>query len=83
MVRLVLFQVSLNVLDNSIEIMHISMSLDNNNMDIYIRCSATEPFLICIPSLQRKLVGMIDGTLYIDYPGRLLQTINTRNFKVK
>ena len=46
-------------------------------------CSDTELFLICIPVLQCKLAGIIDGNLHIDDPGRLLKTINIRNFKVK
>ena len=76
-------QVILNVLDNFIESLHISMSLGKNTRDMYILCYTTELFLICIPALQCKLVGIIDGTLHINDPGRLLQTINIGNFKVK
>ena len=76
-------QVILNVLDNYIEILHISMILATNTRYIYMLYFATEQFMLCIPVLQCKLVGIIDGTFNIDYPGRLLQTINIRNLKVK
>ena len=39
--------------------------------------------MICIPVLQFKLVWIIDGTLHIDDPSRLPNTINTRKLKIK
>ena len=66
-----------------IESLHISMSLAANNRGISLLCSATEPFLLYIPVLQCKSVGITDGTLRIDDPCRLLQTINIRKIKVK
>ena len=76
-------QVSLNVLDNVIESMHISMILSTNTRQIYMLCSATEIFLISVPALQYKLAGIIGGTFHIYDLGRLPKTINTRNLKVK
>ena len=76
-------QVSLNVLENDIESLHIYMSIDTNTRDISMICFAIELFLPCIPVLQRKLVGIIDGNFHIDYLGRLLQNINTSNLKGK
>ena len=67
-----LLQVSLNSLDNGIEIMHISMSIVTNTRDISIICYTTELFLLCIPVLQYKLLGIIDGTFHIDDAGRSL-----------
>ena len=55
------------------------MSLANNTRDIFMILFATDLFIPCIPVLQCKLVGIIDGTLHIDYLGRLLQTINIMN----
>ena len=77
------FQAILNVLDNDIESLHISMSLDTNTRGISMLFFATELFLLCIPVLQCKLVVIIDGTFQFFYLGRLLQTINIRNLKVK
>ena len=76
-------QMSLNVLGNGIEILHIYLSLDTNTRDISLLCSATEIFLLFIPVLKFRLVGIIYGTFYIDNPVLLLQTINIRKFKVK
>ena len=76
-------QLSLNVLDNDIESIHISMSIATNTRDIYMICFATELFILFITVLQCKLAGIIDGTFNIDYTDRLLQTINISNFKVK
>ena len=73
----------LNVLDNDIESLHISMSLATNTRGISMLCFATEIFMLCIPVLRCKLVVIIDGTFQFDYLGRLLQTINIRNLKVK
>ena len=64
-------QVNLNVLDNGIESRHISMILSTNTRDIYVLFSATELFMLYIPALQYKLVGIIYGTLHIYYLGRL------------
>ena len=77
------FQAILNVLENDIESLHISMSLDTNTRGISMLFFATELFLLCIPVLQCKLVVIIDGTFQFFYLGRLLQTINIRNLKVK
>ena len=66
------FQVSLNVLVNGIEILHISMSLNTNTREIYLLCCDTELFLLCIPVLKYKLVGIFDVALHIYCPGRLL-----------
>ena len=63
-------QLSLNVLGNVIESLHISMSLDTNSRDISMLFFNTEIFLLCIPVLQCKLLGIIDITLYIDELGR-------------
>ena len=76
-------QVSLNVLENGIKSLHISMSLASNTMEISMLCYAIELFLLCILALQYKLVGILDVTLKIYDPGRLHQTINISNFKVK
>ena len=78
-----IIQVSLNVLFNSIESLHISMSLATNIWYISLICSNTELFLIFILVLKYKLVGVIDGIFHIDDPGRLLQTIYIRKFKFK
>ena len=76
-------QVSLNVLDNNIESLHISMSIATNTRAISMICLDTYIFLVFIPVIQCKLVGIIDGNLQIDIPVRLIQTINIRNFIVE
>ena len=76
-------QLNLNILDNGIESLHISMSIATNTRDVPILFYATEIFLLCIPLLQCKFLGVFYGTLHIDNPGRLLQTINIIDFKVK
>ena len=76
-------QFNLNVLDNGVEILHISMILSTNTRDISMLCYATEIFLLYIPALQCKLLGIIYGTLYIYDLGRLPKTVNISNLKVK
>ena len=76
-------QVSLNVLDNDTENQNIPTILAANNRDISMLCFSTEPFLLCIPVLQCKFLGTIYGTFHFYYPGKLLQTINISNLKVK
>ena len=70
-------------LEGGIESLHISMSLANNNNYIYMLSFSTEPFLICIPLIQCKLVSIIDVTLHPDDPGRVFQNINIRTLTVK
>ena len=55
-------QVSLTVLGNGIESLHISMSLVNNNSVISMLSLSTGPFLICISVLQYKLAAIIYST---------------------
>ena len=76
-------QFNLNVLDNGVEILHISMILSTNTRDISMLCSATETFLLFIPAHQCKLLGIIYGTLYIYDLDRLPKTVNISNLKVK
>ena len=78
-----LLQVNLNVLDNGVESLHILMIFPTNTRDISMLCYAKELFLFYIPALQCKLVGNIYGTLHIYDLGRLPQTINISNLKVK
>ena len=59
------------------------MILANDTRKVYMLCSDTEIFMLCIPAFQFKLVGIIDNNLQIYDPGRLIQTIKIRNIKVK
>ena len=76
-------QVSLVFLCGNIESLLIHISLDINTRDIYMLSLSTEPFMICIPVLQRKLSGIIDSTFHIDDPGRVFQTIKIRTLTFK
>ena len=76
-------QVILNVSYNGIKSLHISMSLATNTRYISMLFSDTELFLLFIPALQCKSVGLINETSHIEDPGILLQTINIRDLKVK
>ena len=76
-------QVILNVLGNGIESLHISIILSTNTRDISMLFSATEIFMIYIPEIQYKLVGIIDGTFHLYDPRWITQTINIRNLIVK
>ena len=49
-----------------IESLHISMSLDTNNRDVYLLGFTTEPFLLCISVIQWKLEEIIDSNLNLD-----------------
>ena len=73
---------SLIVLENGIEILHLSMSLATNTRDIFLFCAATELFIVCIPVLQCKLVGIIDGTFTLmnqaDY-SKLLRSVSSES----
>ena len=76
-------RVSLQFLDNVIEILHISMIFSTNNSDIYLINIWTETFLVCIPVLQCKFAGIIDRIFCLGDPGSLFHTFNRRTLTVK
>ena len=80
--HLMFIQVSLNLLRNVIESLHISVSLSSGNIITYLLCNSTETFLIFIRVLQFKLTGIMYGVLHIGVPGRVLQTTNSSRFTV-
>ena len=78
-----IFSSEFDLFDNSIEGLHIAMSLDTSTSDTSLICFTTEPFLICTPIAKYMSKDIIYEKFHIEYLGRVPQNINTRNFIVK